>query len=305
MSNLLFIGGTGFLGQSFFDYLNEGNLKNLKLKKIIVLSRKKKKIKCNINTKFIANNIANIKKLPKVDYIIYASNSLNYKENVRGIKNFISLLDERHKKIKILFTSSGAIYGKSNIKKKFKENDIISLKKINKFNGYKKNYAKSKIFIENEFHKLGKKGYKVSIVRLFTFIGKRILINKNFAITNLINQAKNPKIKEIRLISSNNVFRSYMNSTDLIRWIIQILKKSDNKCEIYNIGSDEIISIMDLSKLIAKKFKKKLNFNIFKINNKNEDFYVPSILKAKTKLNLKLRFKLNKSLNLLYKQIQK
>ncbi len=44
MSNLLFIGATGFLGQSFFDYLNEGNLKNLKLKKIIVLSRKKKKL---------------------------------------------------------------------------------------------------------------------------------------------------------------------------------------------------------------------------------------------------------------------
>ncbi len=96
-----------------------------------------------------------------------------------------------------------------------------------------------------------------------------------------------------------------MNSTDLIRWIIQILKKSDNKCEIYNIGSDEIISIKDLSKLIAKKFKKKLNFNNFKINNKNEDFYIPSILKAKTKLNLKLRFKLKKSLNLLYKHIQK
>ncbi len=43
MKSLLFIGGTGFLGQSFFDYANAGNLKNIKLSKIIIISRKKKK----------------------------------------------------------------------------------------------------------------------------------------------------------------------------------------------------------------------------------------------------------------------
>ena len=43
MKSLLFIGGTGFLGQSFFDYIKDGKLKNLKLSKIIVVSRKKKK----------------------------------------------------------------------------------------------------------------------------------------------------------------------------------------------------------------------------------------------------------------------
>ena len=44
MKSLLFIGGTGFLGQSFFDYIKDGKLKNLKLSKIIVVSRKKKKL---------------------------------------------------------------------------------------------------------------------------------------------------------------------------------------------------------------------------------------------------------------------
>ena len=45
MKSLLFIGGTGFLGQSFFDYFNKNKLKYLKLSKIIIISRKKKKLK--------------------------------------------------------------------------------------------------------------------------------------------------------------------------------------------------------------------------------------------------------------------
>ena len=281
MSKLLFIGGTGFLGQSFFDYINNEKIKKLKLTKIFIVSRQGKKIKSKIKTSYIKKSVTNLKKLPLTEYIIYAANSQNNNENIKGIKNFVNLLTKYHKKTKILFTSSGAVYGKSKIKKKFKENQKIKLKNVNKFKGYKKNYAKSKIFIENEFHKLGRKGYNVSIARLFTFIGKRILSNKNYAISNLINQATNPNIKELRLISSSNVFRSYMNSRDLITWIIEVLKKSDNKCEVYNIGSDETISIKKLAKLISKKFNKNINLNNDKINNKNIDFYVPSILKAK------------------------
>ena len=42
MKTLLFIGGTGFLGQSFLDYINEGKLNSIKLSRIIIISRKKK-----------------------------------------------------------------------------------------------------------------------------------------------------------------------------------------------------------------------------------------------------------------------
>ena len=45
---LLFIGGTGFLGQTFFDYINENKLKNINLSKVIIVSRKRKKIKSKI-----------------------------------------------------------------------------------------------------------------------------------------------------------------------------------------------------------------------------------------------------------------
>ena len=303
MKSLLFIGGTGFLGQSFFDYINKNKLKKFKLSKIKIVSRKKKLVKSKTRVSYIRKSVSNIKSIPYVDYIIYAANSSNNLENIKGINNFINLLDDKHKKVKILFTSSGAVYGPRKIKKKMIEKDKINFRKVSKFSGYKNEYAKAKITMERKFIQLGKKGYKVSIARLFSFIGKRILENDHFAITNLILQAREKKNKTIKLNDNRSVYRGYMNSEDLIRWLIKIILNSSVKSKIYNVGSDEAISVESLAKIIAKKFDKKIK----KINlNKNKlideiDYYVPSINKAKKDLNLKLKFNFNQSLNQLLK----
>ncbi len=299
MKTLLFIGGTGFLGKSFFDYLHNSKLLKKKISKITIISRKKRKIKSKVKISFINKSVANLKSIPVADYIIYAANSKNNKENRNGILNFKNLLNHKHKKTKILFTSSGAVYGAIKKRRKIKETDIVSIKKVRNFKGYKRNYAITKIEMEKEFILLSKKGFNVSIARLFTFIGKRILKNKNFAITNLILQAKNKNIKSIKLSDTRDVYRGYMDSTELVRWLFKILINSKNICNIYNVGSDEAVKIEKIAKLIGKNYNKPILKSKTKVKKKI-DYYVPSILKAKKNLNLKITKKVKSSLQDLY-----
>ena len=52
-----------------------------------------------------------------------------------------------------------------------------------------KKYALEKFFLEQEFKKMAKEGFKVSIVRGFTFYGKHIL-NYNYLISKIISAIK-------------------------------------------------------------------------------------------------------------------
>ena len=295
MKKILILGGSGFIGSSIVDCGIEKKLIKYKINEVYVLSRTKKssnKKYKHIKINYITKNIINLKRIPQVDYIIYCLRNNNIKISNGYFNNFLRLLKTIKGKPKILFTSSGAVYGKNTDKIKDKENKKISLNSVNKLTGYKKKYAKEKIFIENRFIELGKKNYDVSIARCYTFIGKNIL-KYNFAISSLINDSV--KKENITLNTSMNVYRSYMHSDDMVKWLIQILKNSNNECPIYNLGSDKTINLRTLTKNIAVLVKKKPLLK--KILSKKFDYYVPSITKAKKQLKLKISISLNDAIN--------
>ena len=295
MKKILILGGSGFMGSSIVDCGIEKKLIKYKINEVYVLSRTKKssnKRYKHIKINYITKNIINLKRIPQVDYIIYCLRNYNIKISNGYFNNFLRLLKTIKRKPKILFTSSGAVYGKNTDKIKDKENKKISLNSVNKLTGYKKKYAKEKIFIENRFIELGKKNYDVSIARCYTFIGKNIL-KYNFAISSLINDSV--KKENITLNTSMNVYRSYMHSDDMVKWLIQILKNSNNECPIYNLGSNKTINLRTLTKNIAVLVKKKPILK--KILSKKFDYYVPSITKAKKQLKLKISISLNDAIN--------
>ena len=279
MKTLTIIGGSGFVGESLIDFSNKKSLSQWKINKLICISRKKIYLKRKKNItkiKYIRADIKKIKKLNKTDLIIFAVNTNNKANDIKAAKKFILLIKQLPIKTKILFTSSGAIYGKIKNKKR---------------------YAETKKIIENMFIDLGLSGYNVSIARMFTFIGKRILDDKNYAISQFINSGL--KKKPIQVKTSSKIYRSYMHSDDMIRWILTILSKSSSKCPIYNVGSNESISIQNLAKLVGRILK--TTVKIKQPSNKKIERYIPIIKKAQKELNLKLNYNLRTSLHSIIK----
>ena len=290
--SLLIIGGTGFFGNSILKYLLKKNF--LKIKKIFILSRKKLEL-ANYNKilrkKFkiikINSNILTIKSLPKTDYVIYAAILKNYKNDHKAVKNYLNLAKKYHLKSKILYTSSGAVYGQQpKIIKKIKENYLFKNKRIDFYNYNKNIYSMTKLENEEIFKKLGKIGIKVSIARCFAFVGKHLPRDINFVVGNFIKNILNKEKIEVKSI--HNVIRSYMHEDDLVVWLFKILKRANINCPIYNVGSDQELNIRKLALYLSKKYK--LPIKLKKIKSNFEDRYLPSIHKSKKELNLKLQY---------------
>lgn len=148
---------------------------------------------------------------------------------------------------------------------------------------------------------MGNCGIKISIARCFAFVGRFLPRNSKYVIGNLIENILNNQ--DISIKSNYNVFRSYMYSDDLVRWLIKIVENSKENCPIYNVGSENSVNIHKLGSILGKKFN--LNCLTRTIDKKKFDIYVPSTDKIKKKLNLRTKFNslqaINKTINLLKK----
>jgi dTDP-glucose 4,6-dehydratase len=306
---ILLIGGSGFFGESILDYFLRNTYLNKKIKKIIILSRKNinskitTQIKKNYKFKKINKNILKLKKLPSANYVIYCALLKNFKNDHLALKHYISLAKNYHKNSKILYISSGAVYGKQPINiKKIKESYFTLIRKNNYFEGRdKRQYSILKKKNEKIFKQLGNCGIKISIARCFAFVGRFLPRNSKYVIGNLIENILNNQ--DISIKSNYNVFRSYMYSDDLVRWLIKIVENSKENCPIYNVGSENSVNIHKLGSILSKKFN--LNCPTRTIDKKKFDMYVPSTDKIKKELNLRVKFNslqaVNKTINLLKK----
>lgn len=292
--SLLLLGASGFFGKSILKHLYKKRLfYKKKFNKIIILSRKKpdnkiilNKLKKNFKINFLNQDILRIKQFPNVDFVIYCLLLKNIRKDYLGVQNFSNLIQKLKIKPKIVFTSSGAVYGKK-LNKNKKVREALELgKKFNFLDPKKSNYAYYKIKSEEVFKKLSKKGFKVSILRCFAFVGEDLPRNKNFVVGNFIGKILTSK--KIIVKSKHTVTRSYMHQYDLADWILTILLKSKKKFDIYNVGSDDAITIHRLGKILAEKYNVKFKSNLQK--SKINDYYLPSIKKVKKIFKLDIKY---------------
>ena len=263
-NSFIFLAGhNGLVGKSVLNLLKNKGFKN-----IITVDRKKLDLR----------NFDKVKKFFKkkrIDYMVMAAaraggiiaNSSNqkdfYLQNVEIQNSLLKLALE--KKIKrTIYLGTSCIYPKF-AKNPIKEESLLTgeLEKTNQC------YAIAKIsgikLSEALFN-----DYKLNIICLMptNVYG----LNDNFNMTNghvipaMISKfidAKKKKKREIRLLGTGKPVREFLHSSDLAQAIFMCLDSSQkkikkifkNKLPIINVGSGESLTIMKLSRIIAKELK--------------------------------------------------
>jgi dTDP-glucose 4,6-dehydratase len=298
--SLLIIGGTGFFGKSILDSFKRGLLKEFNINKILVLARNTDKFKlefpeliCN-DIEFINGDISTITTLPEVDFVIHAATSTNMndyksisnntgKNNIeKSITNYCRIALICHRKSKILYCSSGAVYGKQPLNIEKIDENFAFKDDLSDLSIEKKFYCLGKRFAEKEIINLGKHGLSVSIARCFAFSGKYLPKDIHYAYGNFIDKAE--KGQDIIVNAKGIVYRSYMEADELVLSLFEILQISSTKCPILNVGSDTIVTLEQLAKKIANEYN--VNYSCPNLNNNIIlDRYVPNISKLKNLLN--------------------
>lgn len=292
-------GGTGFFGKWLlhsFLYLNETLELNSKL---TVLSRSPKNFLLKNSyffgkscIKFIKGDIRSISSYKeKQDYIIHAATPVNtnqqdnviYSIILDGTKHIVKYAKRASVK-KILYISSGAIYGKQSSEScRIPESSTPhpdSVYAIGKFEA-------ERLLINN--------AVDTTIARCFSFVGPYLPLDKYYPIGNFINDVINNHPLIIK--GDGTPKRSYMYTADLMIWLWTILLNGRTN-EIYNVGSEDPISVPDLAKTVIEESGSALNYETHKLPSDNAlpTSYIPSTQKAQKELGLKQNYSLSESI---------
>jgi nucleoside-diphosphate-sugar epimerase len=308
VTTLLIIGGTGFFGKSILDCYKRGLLHPWDVNRVIVMSRNSDNFKFNYpelmsnGVELLNGDITTINSLPDADYVIHAAAStdaslyLSHKKKekkniIRGTLNYCQLATEFHKNSKIVFCSSGAVYGYQPEQVKHLTEDM-SFGNIERLDEVKKSYAYAKRDAEIAIQELDQVGLNVSIARCFSFVGKYLPKDQHFAIGNFI--ADGVAGRDIKVKATKKVYRSYMYADDLVVWLMTLAENSNSQCTIYNVASDHEVEILELAVIIASIFN--VGIQSSEGNSKDVDRYTPSVEKAINELGLSNNYTLKESI---------
>lgn len=294
MTKLLIIGGTGFFGKSFLDSFQRDLLDSYGIDRIIVGARNIDSFQNDFpelidhRVTFIKMDISTVQELSDADIVIHAAASTDardYLKNPNGEKrnieqsttNYCQLAQLNHKNAKIVYCSSGAVYGQQpeNIEKIAED---FPFQDESQLAEHKRDYALGKRNAENEIIKLGSLGLNVSIARCFAFHGKYLPRDQHFAYGNFMGAAERGEAIEVK--AYHRVVRSYMHADDLVDSLIKIALHSSPQCPVFNVGSDKAIEIRDLANQIGQQYN--VPVNITSVTSDKIDRYVPNTDKLKS-----------------------
>ncbi len=299
--NLFITGGTGFFGSWLLESLCWANDQlDLDIKATIlsrspeVFAQKLPHIADHPSITWLKGNVKDFV-FPEGEYpyVIHAASEGNLQQNqqfpltqfdtiISGTKHVLDFASI-HATRKLLFTSSGAVYGKQPPELSHIPEDYLGAPDVMTVAS---SYGEAKRAAEmlctlyaNQF------GFETKIARCFAFVGPYLPLDANYAIGNFIRDAM--KGGPIVIKGDGTPYRSYLYAADLTVWLWTILTKGQS-CRPYNVGSDQAISIRELAEKVRKVVAPEVEVQVHKIAKlgENAQRYVPSVERAKQELGV-------------------
>ena len=304
-ARIFMTGGTGLFGLWMLSTLQAADMQFGLDLEITVLSRdpgsflkENKFLSASPNIKFIQGDIKNFEYGDRhYDYLIHFATT-PAKATFEG--------EDQHRKFetlyfgtkhildfavatgiqKILFTSSGVVYGPIDACAQGVMESHLGgpdLRRPDSGLGEGKRIAEYLCAYYQE-----KYGVSYAIARCFSFIGPYLPLDLHYAIGNFIRNCINQQ--DIVIKGDGKPVRSYLYMSDAITWLLMMLFSKEKK-EIYNVGSSTAINILSLAELVRETLAPNTKIILTqsdheKLDNFKRNIYLPNTDSIKEKFEV-------------------
>lgn len=253
-NSVLITGGAGFIGSHLAEKLIESGIR-VKVLDNLVTGTKENLENCwnDKNFEFFQQDLGNLENddfLDNVDIVFHLAadpevrtgydkpeNSFN-----QNIVNTFNLLQKiKHSKVKkFMFASSSSVYGNATVLPT--PENYSPLLPISHYGASK---LACEALISSFCHNYDINGI---IIRPANVIGAR---GHHGLIWDLIHKLKNDQTK-LEILGNGRQSKSFIHISDAIEGIFHIINNAKEKIEIFNIGSEDSIEIINVAKIVCK-----------------------------------------------------
>jgi UDP-glucose 4-epimerase len=170
--------------------------------------------------------------------------------NIKGSEIVLDMVHRYHKKI--LITSTSEIYGKNENGPLKEDDDRILGSPLKVRWGYSTAKAVDEMLAYIYWKE---KNVPTIIVRLFNTVGPRQTGAYGMVVPRFVNQAL--KNENITVYGTGKQSRCFLHVKDVIKTLIKLMNNKDAVGQVFNIGSQEEISVENLAKRIIEITKSK------------------------------------------------
>ncbi|AFK65970.1 NAD dependent epimerase/dehydratase [Ostreococcus lucimarinus virus OlV6] len=262
MPAALVTGGCGFIGSNFLNIIKERHpdIEFVNIDKLDYCSNIH-----NVNSgvaKFIQHNLCNVGILEnivkeyKFDYVFHfaaqshVDNSFTSPlgftlDNTYGTHTLVEVCRRHIPNVEFIHFSTDEVYGESKTDEPFTEDTGV----LRPTNPYSASKAAAEMIVRSYIESFD---MNIKIIRCNNVYGPNQYPEK--LIPKFIRLLKEGKKCTIHGINSANVRRAFMHVHDVVD-AVEVVWKSGKPGEVYNIASDDELSVMDVTKLIIKTLK--------------------------------------------------